>query len=434
MVADLSILNADSKVDAITADIGDATLSGGAGVNAPNFSESGRATRLTVGEALAYAGAFSQDSGSTTVVSAGDTLSLTGTASLNGTTSGAGTLALGGSTTIDRGGTISVSNWSISSAGTDVTLDENLNYAGRFSEGAHDTFVLSGGNLVLSGAATFAGGTVDGSNTLYTVGTTTVSGLTIGGTVGWMNTKAVTQSGGRVTIGDPSGDKAFLHNELLGTYDITDDSGIGRGSSTASDILNAGLFEKTGGTGVSKIVPNVTNNGRIEVTSGTLDFNGWILGTGSDTISGDSMLQLDAEVLAGQTVHFTGSGGELALHGPAVFAGSIRGFDTARAGSNDTIEVAAPWHYTGFTENAGHTEGTLGFKDVSSSSHISLTLIGDYHPADFMHHTQANGSTLITYSGVSGLDSLLSSAGSGRGDWGAGASWEGSVGHGPGPS
>ena len=162
LVADLSALNADSNVDAITADIGDATLSGGAGVNAPNFSESGWATSLTVSEALAYAGAFSEGSGSTLSISSGDTLSLTETASLSGTTSGAGTLALeGGSATIDTGATMSVSNWSISGAGTDVMLDENLNYAGSFSEGAGDTFVLSGGHLVLSGAATFAGGTVD---------------------------------------------------------------------------------------------------------------------------------------------------------------------------------------------------------------------------------------------------------------------------------
>ena len=199
---------------------------------------------------------------------------------------------------------------------------------------------------------------------------------------------------------------------------------------------------------MSTIVPNVTNNGTIEVTSGTLDFKGRILGTGSDTISGASTLQLDAQVSATQTVDFTGSGGELALHGPAVFAGSISGFDTAGAGSNDKIEVAAPWVFTGFTENAGGTQGTLSFANGAST--ISLTLIGNYNPADFHAQTLANHSTVITYTGVSGLDSLLSpvsaaethagefgireASGSARGDWGAGASWDGSVGHGPGPS
>ena len=140
-----------------------------------------------------------------------------------------------------------------------MTLGEALTYSGSFSEGADDTFVLSGGNLLLNGADTFAGGTVDGSNLLETEGTTTVSGLTIGGTAEWENTKAVNQSGGTVTIGDSSGDKAFLDNTAKGTYDIVDDSGIGRGSSTASYIENAGLFEKTGGTGTSTIAPAVTN-------------------------------------------------------------------------------------------------------------------------------------------------------------------------------
>ena len=136
LVAALSTLNADSGVDAITADIGDATLSGGVGVNVPNFSESGWGTSLTVSEAVAYAGAFSQGSGSTLSISSADTLSLTGTASLSGATSGAGTLALwGGSATIDTGATISVSNWSISGAGTDVTLDESLDLRGVVQRG-----------------------------------------------------------------------------------------------------------------------------------------------------------------------------------------------------------------------------------------------------------------------------------------------------------
>jgi hypothetical protein len=73
----------------------------------------------------------------------------------------------------------------VSGSGTSVTLDENLSYAGALSEGAGVTFVLSGGRLLLNGADTFAGGSVDGSNVLDTKGTTTLSGLTIGGTVEW---------------------------------------------------------------------------------------------------------------------------------------------------------------------------------------------------------------------------------------------------------
>jgi hypothetical protein len=372
LVADLPTINADSGVDAVTVDIGDATLSGGGGVNAPNFSESG---------------------------------------------------------------------W-----GTSLTLDENLDYAGLFSEDAGATFMLSRGDLLLSGAANLAGGTVGGSNTLDTEGTTTVSGLTIGGTVEWENTGTVNESGGSATIGDLSGDRAILDNTSTGTYDITDDSGIDRGSSTASHIENAGLIEKTGGTGVSTIVPNVTNNRMIEVVSGTLAFNGRIMGTGSDTISGAATLQFNAEVLAGQTLSFAGSGGELALRDPAGFAGDISGFDAIGAGSNDTIEVAGPWIFSGFTENPGGKEGTLGF--MNGANTLSLTLLGDYTPADFVHKAGPNGSTLITYT-KTGVDSLLrpvsgaethagefdmANAGSERGDWGAGPSWDGPIGHAPGYS
>jgi hypothetical protein len=323
-------------------------------------------------------------------------LTIIGTASLGGTTSGAGTLDLaGGSATIESGAKLSLSYWSISGAGTDVTLDENLTYAGTFSEGAGDTFVLSGGHLLLSGTDTFGGGTVDGSSLLETEGTTTVSGLTIGGTVEWENTKSVTESGGSVTIGDSIGDKAILDNTAKGTYDIADDSGIDRGSSKASDIKNAGLFEKTGGTGTSTITPAVTNTGTLEVTSGTLDFKSAISGTGKDEVSGAAKLELAAKVAAGQTASFTGSGGELILSDPAAFAGLISGFDTAGAGSDDTIRVASPWVFTGFSENAGATQGDLGFANGSTT--ISLTLIGDYNPADFVDKTGPKGSTLITY-------------------------------------
>jgi hypothetical protein len=138
-----------------------------------------------------------------------------------------------------------------------------------------------------------------------------------------------------------------------------------------------------------------TNSGTIEASgvADTLDFKTAISGTGTDQVSGTSTLEFDAKVSAGQTVSFAGSGGELALHAPGGFTGLIGGFDTV--GSNDTIEVAGPWIFTGFTENAEGTEGTLGFANGGST--LSLTLLGDYNPADFVHKSGPNGSTLITY-------------------------------------
>ena len=395
IVANLSSLNANSYVAAITVDIGEASLSGGAVVNARSFSESGWGTSLTVSEALAYAGAFSQGAGSTTTITAGNTLSLTGTASLSGTTSGLGTLALaGGSATINSGAAVSVADLSISGSGASVTLGEALTYAGAFSEAAGDTLTLTGGALALKGADdVFSGGTVDGSKFLDTEGTTAVSGLTIGGTVEWENTSAVTQSGGNVTLGDNvPADEAILYNTAKATYDILDDSGIGLGASTASHIANPGLFEKTGGTATSAIAPAVTNTGTIEVAAATLDFMGAVTGTGTDTISGASTLEFDAAVstsatVGSQNIGFTG-GGTLDLTDPKAFWGEISGFAT-----NDAVELLGSWAFSSFSENSGGTLATLTL--ASGATKHAFDFVGDYTRGDFK--ITSGATSTITY-------------------------------------
>jgi Protein of unknown function (DUF3383) len=203
--------------------------------------------------------------------------------------------------------------------------------------------------------------------------------------------------------------------------------------------------------GLYAYVPPTSGSAPVTL-AGNLNSAGSSSESAGDTfvLSGGHLLLLDSTVAAGQTVSFTGSGGTLDLSAPQGFAGKISGFDTV--GANDTIEVAAPWVFSGFTENAGGTQGSLRFANGAST--LSLTLLGNYNPADFVHQTQANGSTLIIYTsalnGVFGSDSLLptvsgaathagefgirEASGSARGDWGVGASWDGSVGHAPGPS
>jgi hypothetical protein len=262
-----------------------------------------------------------------------------------------------------------------------VTLGENLTYAHSFSEGAGNTLVLSGGHLLLTGADTFAGGTVDGSKLLETKGTTTVSGLTIGGTVEWENTTTVTQSG-TVTMGDASGDKAFLDNTSTGTYDITANSGINQGRSTALNIVNAGLFEETRGTSTSTstIAPAVTNTGTIEVAAATLDFKGAVTGTGTDTISGASTLEFDSAVsssttVGSQNIGLTG-GGTLDLTDPTAFFGEISNFATT-----DTVELLGSWAFSGFSENSGGTLATLTL--INGTTKHAFEFVGDFAQGDF---------------------------------------------------
>ena len=182
-----------------------------------------------------------------------------------------------------------------------------------------------------------------------------------------------------MTVGDTSGDAATLINASGGTWDIADDSGILLGSSTSS-IVNAGLLEKTGGTEVSPIAPNIENSGTIAVTSGTLDLEGAVTGAGTDKVSGASTLEFDSSVSGNQTVDFTNSpaGGAsvIDLIDPRGFSGQIENF-----ASPDTVDLSGDWVFSGFSENSNGTLGTLTL--ASGGIEHSFTFVGDYMASDF---------------------------------------------------
>jgi autotransporter-associated beta strand protein len=365
---------------------------------ATNLSEIGATTKLAVGEDLAYAGAFTQGAGASLNVGAAHTLTLSGSTNLAGITTGAGTLAMtGGAATIAGAATISTSLWSISGPSTTVTFGKPTIFAGAFFAGSGATLALTGGILNLTGSATFANAVETGSQLIYTKGATTISGLVIGGTAGLQNTKTVTQIGGDVTLGDMSGDAAGLYNSTTGTWAITDDSGIGQGSSTSSLISNTGLFEKTGGTGTSMVAPSISNTGKVAVSSGMLDLQGAVSGTGTLQVSNGATLELDGAVATGQTLAYqAGSTGEFALDGfdvGAFFHGSVSGW-----AAGDQLEIGGPFSASSsllFTENNAHTSGTLSLKDGANQE--SMTFLGNYSTSNFTLGTAAGSGALVTF-------------------------------------
>jgi fibronectin-binding autotransporter adhesin len=375
---------------------GASTLSSGATVDSFYLQESGAGTILNIAEDLTFSSAFSQGAGSTMNIASGDALALSGTTTLSGKVGGAGALELvdGDVATISSGATLSAAIWYMKGAGTATTLDGPLTYAGSFLEAADATLTLSSANLTLTGATQLDGATINGAGVFTTSGTgTTVADATIGGTVTWSNTKTVTENGGGVTIGDGGGAAAVIRDTATGIWNITDDSGIGIGSSTSSYFANAGLLEKTGGSATSVIASTVNNTGIIEVDAATLDFQGAVTAGGADKISANATLEFDSTVSTGQTVSFLGNSAELILGAPQGFAGRISGFDTGFTG--DSLLISGPWTYAGFTENNGHTQGTLAFSN--GSSQIGLTLLGNYASASFHAVVQSGGATLITY-------------------------------------
>lgn len=331
------------------------------------------------------------DSAATITIGGSDALTLSGISNINGAVAGSGALDLaGGLTTFDGSGSISVASWSLSGAGTNAALDQAVDYSGDFQAGSETSLTLSAGDLTLTGQAGFAGATVSGSDTLYAEGTTAVSGLTVGGTTTFDNTGSLTQSGADVTVGDAGGDVAALLNAASGTYDITDDSGIGLGASALSSIANYGLFEKTGGTGTSVIAPNVPNAQSILVSAATLDFQGAVTGTGTDTISGTSTLEFDSTVADGQAIDFSGGGGALDLTDPFGYSGSqISGF-----AATDTVDLAGSWSLMNFSENGGGTLGTLTL--INGANNVALEFAGSFTQNSFTIGTGTN--TIIGHS------------------------------------
>jgi hypothetical protein len=63
-----------------------------------------------------------------------------------------------------------------------------------------------------------------------------------------------------------------------GTYDVVSNNGIA--GTSGSLFVNDGLFEKTGGGGVSEVTTNFINSGELNVLSGSIEFSGGFTNTG----------------------------------------------------------------------------------------------------------------------------------------------------------
>jgi len=375
---------------------GAATLQAGATIATAFWRVIGALTKLTLDETLLYSGGFTEGAGAELSASAGDTLTLAGTSSLSGSIGGAGTLSLtSGVTTVGDGAAIGVAFWNVSGAGTILTLDTALTFAGSFAASDQALIDLTTDALTLTGPGTFSDVEVSGAASVITFGSTVLEGLDLAGASRLYNHGTVTQSGA-VTVGDANAsDKSVIANFAGAIWRIEDGDVITLGADHASYLGNAGLFEKTTGSGVSTVALAVGNNGSIWVGSGTLDFQGAVAGQGGDTISGAATLEFDNSVSALQSVDFLGADGVLILGAPLEFDGHISGFDTAGAGSKDSVQLGGAWTLDGFVENASGTGGTLNL--TSGASHLGLYFVGAYGDGLFSASSGKGGGTLITY-------------------------------------
>jgi hypothetical protein len=214
----------------------------------------------------------------------GGTLGITGDASLAGGLNQTGGLMSLGGTANDISGGISISNGAI--------------------------LVGAGKSLTLAGSAVFGGNggaTIGGAGTLTTAGTLTIilgngaNEAVFGGGLVWDNTGLVVDAG-IFSAGMTNGIAFTVNNQAQAVFDFTTDTaclmnGAGNGGLASSDFFNAGLLEKTGGTGDTTYYATIVNTGTISVQTGTLDIEDG--GTIGGILTGPGVLEL----AGGGTLH-----------------------------------------------------------------------------------------------------------------------------------
>ncbi len=317
------------------------------------------------------------------------TLNLTANFSINGTL-----LANGSPSEINLGAnTLSVATLSLQHPGATLYFDQ----AGTFTTSGSGTIVdwYNNGNMLsVGGGATWAN-----TGTLATAG---VIQLGDNDLIGGNSGGTLTNSAGAVFAF--TSDDAAIHQGIY--YNA-----FGQGVASSAVITNAGLFEKTGGTGTSHIDGTLTSTGTLATTSGTLELDN------GGAISG---LIADASTILLAAGTFTD--GALTIGGGANVSNSTTILTTGALTLGDTGPGAATFTNTGLYEiNAavGIAAGGTSGGSVANSG----TLIGNAGTGrSLISVGVANTGTIIAQSGTLALTGTVT--GTGALDIGAGATLE----------
>jgi hypothetical protein len=178
--------------------------------------------------------------------------------------------------------------------------------AGGITVSTGDIDIGSGDGLYMHGSGTFGatnsalGATIQGAATLTTAGIFTIAQngglteLTLGGGLVWKNTGTVVDAG--IVTPDSLGTAFTIVNQAQAVFDFTTDiaclmNAYMNGQTATSNFNNAGLIEKTGGTGATTFYSTINSTGKIDVAVGTINIeDGGLIG---GTIEGGSTLQLN---------------------------------------------------------------------------------------------------------------------------------------------
>jgi hypothetical protein len=360
-------------------------------VNNPNSNDDGTATitneglfEKTAGTGTSTIFADMDNTGTILVDSGTLDFESIGTSTLGGTITGSGELVLGRNAYLIDTALFNVSTLYVGANG--VTLEEDLSYAGAFTQGS-GVIYLGGYDLTLSNTATLENSTITGAGTLALTNDATLANFYVG-TGGAVDITGTVDQAGYVQYGTTSTDSIQITIGSSGVYDLTTNDWVDNPNSNdngEATFTNDGLVEKTVGTGTSTFYTGFVNNGTVQVDTGTLHLAQALTGTGALAMETGTALELGGSVSAGQTISFAGTN-TLYLDDASAMSGTITGF-----AAGDTIDLT----------NVNYD--SAGTADLDPSTHIltvtensvsyTFHMAGDYTGLYF--HLEPDGTAII---------------------------------------
>ena len=355
--------------------------------------------------ALVNTGLFEKAGGAATstmeanVVSTGTFLVQTGTVALtlgdldaSGTITGGGALAIASSgsinsLTLEAGTFINVASLTIGN--TELKGDQaDLN-----AVTSTGSLTLQGHTFALGGNAEL-GGFIVGNGEIDLSHTADLNNLSVSGAGTVIRVSGTVTQSGSIALGQGSADAVTLAVTASGVFDdLVDTSLLATfNGSQIGTIVNAGLFEKTGGVGNTTITAAMTNTGTIADAQATLTLSGPVLNdkvvsaagnlvlngsigadagqVGTIVLGPAATLVANGTIAANQTIVYD-PGGLIQISQSGSFAGTIDGFT-----AGDRIELLNDASVTGvgysgsaiLLYGAGGVVGTIAATNLPSGA------------------------------------------------------------------
>jgi hypothetical protein len=255
-----------------------------------------------------------------------------------------------------------------------INVNSALSVAGNFAL-ASGTFGGSGAVTIAGTASRWTGGQLNlGSGGFTDNGSLTINPaagtLALDGPGSLTNNNTILQTGtGTLSLNN----NATLNNASQGTYNIQGNGSIAQ--SGGGTLANAGVLEKSTGTGTSTMAASTLDNtGTVQVTAGTLDISATVTQIASNTLTGGSWTVKGS---AGQSTlditsaSFTtlGKGAKVQLSGLFSAFTNLSGLAAIDAGGSLTLAAGQSFTTAGALTNHGH---------LTLSAGSILTVSGDF--------------------------------------------------------